>query len=950
MPGAKIFISYKHNHPESERIRQDIEAKLLEQGYEILVDHTIQGGDRWSPRLYQWALECAAGIVLATPEAKQSDWCQREWHVLAARSETSKIPVIPICIGLQPSELGALAGMQAILADENAVPRALAALSRVQAWQISPNDYLALHQAWNRYQLTSEPVFAREKFTLEDMYQETECGVMTWGQISPGASGTQDPFEEKNGGRQSLVDVVMSYVRNSNFRDAVVVQGPAGAGKSAFTLRLVQTLESEGLRAVRLRFRDMRLATHDSVDELLADAVRVGPESEQPPTPTKDLFDEERLRQTITIDNFTLCRWVFILDGWDEVSLAGSAGYQAQLRTWLPKIREFIKRSGPPVRLIITGRPSVELKESGFLYKETPVLTVRPLRPEQLEALANTLAKKSDWNLEPSRCKPILDQYTKWFQSREKGGAEMVGLPLLAFLTFRTIAEWKGDIDHLLDSPSALYAALIDQTVANSGKGVPAGLEGTVQRGGENLRRLLTRTAAIISIFWSERISFEELRTRLEEEGDLEEWVSTATSNNPLHELVVNYYFKGGHNDLGCEFLHKSFREYLFAESILLALEEIAGDRTGRLAPPQLPYWKDFDEGTPWHQASRVVAKLVSPTGVTPEVQAHLFWLVDRAISRNIDRWIYLRDLLADVYGWWAEGVHLRPQPIRERGQLSWKSPYVTDMVKWALPYTKPNVEPPRTASMDANLGYAMIRLTAHVHYRLLSSSPSIEYNRPYQTQRGTTLFFRPGNNFFSPIAARWQTIFYPFFPAVALPAADLSGEQLGEIDFSRADLVEAWLTRANLSGANLEAANLARVRLQEADLTFANLNKANLFDADLTQASLNQASLVKANLYKADLRGAFLRKANLNGANLKLANLSRLSDNEGGHGITDLSGASLIRADLGHALLCEADLMDADLRNANLRGADLRGANLRGADLTDAVLNDALLEGALLE
>ena len=46
MPGAKIFISYKHNHPASEAIRQGIEARLIEKGYEILVDHTIQGGER----------------------------------------------------------------------------------------------------------------------------------------------------------------------------------------------------------------------------------------------------------------------------------------------------------------------------------------------------------------------------------------------------------------------------------------------------------------------------------------------------------------------------------------------------------------------------------------------------------------------------------------------------------------------------------------------------------------------------------------------------------------------------------------------------------------------------------------------------------------------------------------------------------------------------------------
>ncbi len=57
----------------------------------------------------------------------------------------------------------------------------------------------------------------------------------------------------------------------------------------------------------------------------------------------------------------------------------------------------------------------------------------------------------------------------------------------------------------------------------------------------------------------SESISFEELNLRLEEERPLDKLAQSATSENPLHELVVKFYFKGGHPELGCEFLHKSF-------------------------------------------------------------------------------------------------------------------------------------------------------------------------------------------------------------------------------------------------------------------------------------------------------------------------------------------------------------------------------------------------------
>ena len=42
-----------------------------------------------------------------------------------------------------------------------------------------------------------------------------------------------------------------------------------------------------------------------------------------------------------------------------------------------------------------------------------------------------------------------------------------------------------------------------------------------------------------------------------------------ATRRSVLHELVVNFYFKGGNTSIGCEFLHKSFRESVYLPSRL---------------------------------------------------------------------------------------------------------------------------------------------------------------------------------------------------------------------------------------------------------------------------------------------------------------------------------------------------------------------------------------------
>jgi Pentapeptide repeats (8 copies) len=91
----------------------------------------------------------------------------------------------------------------------------------------------------------------------------------------------------------------------------------------------------------------------------------------------------------------------------------------------------------------------------------------------------------------------------------------------------------------------------------------------------------------------------------------------------------------------------------------------------------------------------------------------------------------------------------------------------------------------------------------------------------------------------------------------------------------------------------------------------------------DLTWADISGASLLHANLDGADLRCAGLTRAYLIGASLR--------------------GAALRWAYLIRANLTGADLTDAHLPYANLTRADLTGANLTGADFTGADLTGAL-------
>lgn len=69
----------------------------------------------------------------------------------------------------------------------------------------------------------------------------------------------KNPFDESVGGRSPMLDRIVNLIGDSKFREAIVVQGVAGAGKSAFTLNLSVELRKLGLRPIRIRMRDLAL-------------------------------------------------------------------------------------------------------------------------------------------------------------------------------------------------------------------------------------------------------------------------------------------------------------------------------------------------------------------------------------------------------------------------------------------------------------------------------------------------------------------------------------------------------------------------------------------------------------------------------------------------------------------------------------------------------------------
>ena len=988
----KIFVSYKRKHPETNAVLQKLLPLLHERPIQILQDVDIRPGDPWSGELYSWLLECSGAVALVGKEPAKSEWCRREWWFLRERNRATGLPVIPISVDGTWDSAGILdqfqgARMSATL-DGDWSP-----FENLDAAHPSPDDYLTAHHAWLRHQYQDAPLWGREPMSLGDTYVETECGKLQWDEINR-EKDPCDPFADTDacGGRHDLVATVLDLVRDKSLREPIVVQGPPGSGKSAFTLRLSNDLLDAGLKPVLVRFRDLRLATFQNAGELIEDGLRIGPADEEPLRSPDPIISAARLdRKAQDLD---IAETVFILDGWDEVSLTGNASYQAQLTTWLPKIREFITgRSGTQVRLVITGRPSAEVRASGFLRAATPVLTVRHMRPDGLEGFASRIStllaeREHDqpddaWTLDLARLDRVFANYRGWFANNRKtddapGQMDVLGSPLLAYLTFRTLSAWEGDPETLVTQPTALYKALIDTTVEHAGKGAAEeGMEGTVQRGGERLRYLLQKVAAVISILRREAVSFTELDYRLEDDPDFLKWgadggsrqrIDDTTRESVLHELVVNFYFKGGNTGVGCEFLHKSFREYLFAERIFDLLRQFHDEYGDKLLPaPDVEYWEEFREGSVQREASRALAALLAPQWMTAEVQTQLFWLIEGDIEAAPDRWIWLRDLLLDVYIWWAEGVHLRPQPRKQKGARTWEVAHIHQMIADALPYDPHDkAEPFRSTGLDAHLGEALMQITALVHHHLLDRPVDIharEGLRAHYCGTDQPIRFRPGGEghieeLFARInAAGWRL---PGLMAgnvrlmsVDLGLEDLAGAVLREADLRGADLREAFLYEADLRWADLREANLCEADLSRADLREtvlrrgADLREALLYEADLREADLYAADLREADLREADLRRANLREANLSRAVLREADLSRADLY-----LADLSGAVLRRAvlhvaDLSGTFLREADLSGADLREADLREADLSGAVLREADLSQVDLSGAVLRKA---
>ena len=264
------------------------------------------------------------------------------------------------------------------------------------------------------------------------------------------------------------------------------------------------------------------------------------------------------------VNGTQISRYLVILDGWDEVSTA-ERGYQIQVAELLQRVRrEFLEGRAPLVRVVLTGRPSEAIGASNFLNGSTPILTVRPYTPGQLNSYMDRLRRALDskaslaaedkdeayperWSLPPAdHFRAAMEQYNK-----DPNRFEVLGQPLLAHLAVRVMAETrsKEELEDLVSTPTRLYRSLVDLTCGKAGKAAQDRGDDPQQARirGLELRRKLHKTAAAITAYGQESIPFRELTLRAafksEEQQDL---TDTSRRDRPWTKLMLSFYFKGG--------------------------------------------------------------------------------------------------------------------------------------------------------------------------------------------------------------------------------------------------------------------------------------------------------------------------------------------------------------------------------------------------------------------
>ncbi|HSB57021.1 MAG TPA: pentapeptide repeat-containing protein [Nitrosopumilaceae archaeon] len=182
------------------------------------------------------------------------------------------------------------------------------------------------------------------------------------------------------------------------------------------------------------------------------------------------------------------------------------------------------------------------------------------------------------------------------------------------------------------------------------------------------------------------------------------------------------------------------------------------------------------------------------------------------------------------------------------------------------------------------------------------------------------------------------------------LRSKDLSESHFENTNFSQTDLSGAILKDSDFIGTNFEGANLTNADLSHTTLINVNFKKANLeglilddaqlFNLDFSIIKLPIEVLMKLNSFPgAKLQGMNFQGWDLSGKTIMEADLRN----------SNLSNGTFVETFFNNANLQNANLSSSNLKHSYFRGANLQGANLTLANLQQADMENTNLENALL-
>jgi hypothetical protein len=749
----------------------------------------------------------------------------------------------------------------------------------------SVEEALQFHRGKILSRYFEDPVWSQPGLTLDKSYVDLECGSLTWGEITEsiqrGEGSGLNPLDESSAPRTDLLAATLGWLQKENHQEFLVIEGSPGSGKSSFTIRLSVKLDELGYQPIRVRLRDLgKQADDEPIAEIAKKILEVDP------TELEYALEHNQTKA------------VLILDGWDELTLLPDQNLINRVGTFLDSIRSAVlDRWKGRIPVILTGRPTKAVTTARNMTEKTRVLTIYRFSPAQLrdylvklDAIYNTGSNMSpDVDL-------ILQRYEDDWRlsqgvpaSQVAGTTDVIGWPLLAHVAYRLIKECElSRQTSLIADRTMLLRCLTEYYCIHSRKpsDEPFGTEVRSRLEAPKLRSLVQETAIAMTVRGTECISHEELRREMELWSSLsiaEQELKLAGAIDP-DIFLINYLFKSGVEYLGCEFIHKSLREFAFAQAVVdnLKRSAVPSDKKQRVYPDNMT-----------EARLPILARNWLSREIWDHIERQISWEIYRespefedpiAFQRGepplgIDAWCRIRDKLADRWTSWAQSSHggeLLPQTSDQKYDSTselWKGVSAID-----------------SAFADARLGAALFRLCATLHgmlaARILETSGLMAHQKNMWEEFGVTVtasgsqttlqqtpdqrlrFFSPGQGdqelaqtMLRSSLARINA-YYAHTKEELPEKCDLTflvatGAALERLSFQYCNLSYSNLSESNLSGADMQGADLSGAWLCKSNLTRANLSMADLPYASLRQANLENALLRSANIESADFREA---------------------------------------------------------------------------------------------